>query len=415
MANGDTKTEQMLDVLANGGSTAAFKGCCNTKTQNYILDAADRIQAVEDEVERLENNPDVVDIVATYADLQAYDTQHLTDKDVIRVLQDETHDGDSTYYRYNKQADTWTYIGESKQYTNFVGTDGTTAGEAGLVPAPAIADAGKFLKADGTWAEAAGGGGGAVQLTTADYDYPEGTPDGVALWRLDPGLYNWDNQKKVYTSNATTITTGASAFVTEAAGNAKDYIEVLAFVPSGGVSGTYSWFKVSYSTGAKLNNISNVHFLTDKGVVQTTGTSKTDVMSQKAVTDMVFNSNILTEVQIGQNASASSTMSVAIGGGASAALAAQASAAQSVAIGTGARANHRGSISFGSATSAQGEMNVKTYGSGNGYNSTDYRLITGVYDGQDAHDAVTVEQVNATIDAINTALSVNIPHIGASS
>ena len=36
-------------------------------------------------------------------------------------------------------------------YSNFVGTDGTTAGIAGLVPAPATSDAGKFLKADGTW------------------------------------------------------------------------------------------------------------------------------------------------------------------------------------------------------------------------------------------------------------------------
>lgn len=41
-------------------------------------------------------------------------------------------------------------------YSDFVGTDGTTAGTAGLVPAPAIADAGTFLKADGTWAMPAG-------------------------------------------------------------------------------------------------------------------------------------------------------------------------------------------------------------------------------------------------------------------
>lgn len=37
-------------------------------------------------------------------------------------------------------------------YTDFVGTDGQTAGTHGLVPAPAVADAGEFLKADGTWA-----------------------------------------------------------------------------------------------------------------------------------------------------------------------------------------------------------------------------------------------------------------------
>lgn len=34
----------------------------------------------------------------------------------------------------------------------FVGTDGETAGEQGLVPAPATTDANKYLKADGTWA-----------------------------------------------------------------------------------------------------------------------------------------------------------------------------------------------------------------------------------------------------------------------
>lgn len=37
-------------------------------------------------------------------------------------------------------------------YSNFVGTDGGDDGVAGLVPAPATTDAGKFLKADGTWA-----------------------------------------------------------------------------------------------------------------------------------------------------------------------------------------------------------------------------------------------------------------------
>lgn len=36
-------------------------------------------------------------------------------------------------------------------YTAFTGTDGVNAGTIGLVPAPATTDAGKFLKADGTW------------------------------------------------------------------------------------------------------------------------------------------------------------------------------------------------------------------------------------------------------------------------
>lgn len=168
---------------------------------------ANRAEKLIERIKTLENNPDVVDIVATYADLQAYDTSQLTDKDVIRVLQDETHDGDSTYYRWSTATNTWTYIGESKQYTDFVGTDGTTAGEAGLVPAPATTDAGKFLKADGTWDDAgstytAGDGiditndvikatntGKARVLTTADYNYPTANPTKIALWLLDPGFY----------------------------------------------------------------------------------------------------------------------------------------------------------------------------------------------------------------------------------
>lgn len=49
-------------------------------------------------------------------------------------------------------------------YSDFTGTDGITAGAAGLVPAPATADADKFLKSDGTWAEAGGGGGTGVEI-----------------------------------------------------------------------------------------------------------------------------------------------------------------------------------------------------------------------------------------------------------
>lgn len=43
-------------------------------------------------------------------------------------------------------------------YSAFTGTDGQTAGTSGLVPAPATTDAGKFLKADGTWGTVQAGG-----------------------------------------------------------------------------------------------------------------------------------------------------------------------------------------------------------------------------------------------------------------
>jgi hypothetical protein len=83
-----------------------------TETEDRI--AAD--QAIEQEIEDLRNSPDVVDIVATYADLVAYDTSTLGNKDVIRVLTDETHDDESTYYRWDKPNQQWIFIGAVEGY-----------------------------------------------------------------------------------------------------------------------------------------------------------------------------------------------------------------------------------------------------------------------------------------------------------
>ena len=75
-------------------------------------------------------------------------------------------------------------------YSDFTGTDGTSAGAAGLVPAPTTADVDKFLKSDGTW-EAAGGGG-AIKLTTADYNYDTNGGSNyntIAIWLLPDNIY----------------------------------------------------------------------------------------------------------------------------------------------------------------------------------------------------------------------------------
>lgn len=333
MASGDTKTEAMLNVLGNGGSGDEFRGCCNTKTQTYILDAIDRVQKVEDDVEEIKNNPDVVDIVATYADLQAYDTSKLTDKDVIRVLADETHNGDSTYYRFNKSDGTFTYIGESKQYTNFIGTDGTSAGVNGLVPAPTVADAGKFLNANGSW-ETVQAGPTVVQNTGGSITNVMSQNATSGMVFADPGT---DSKVRI----------GNTAF-------AGTNCIIIGKYASG--SGAYA---VSIGSGTS-------------GVAGPSATATGGIA-------------------IGQNARIEGGEGGGVGN-------------YGIAIGYNSRVAtaREGSIALGAWSKAteKGQMDISTLATTNtnGYNNSQYRLLTGLYDGQSAHDAVTLGQLNTRLD-----------------
>lgn len=66
MASGDTKTEHLLDVLANGSrADIPTDNCCNTKTQNYILGAVDRMISLEEDVSGKANKISVVQTSAS--------------------------------------------------------------------------------------------------------------------------------------------------------------------------------------------------------------------------------------------------------------------------------------------------------------------------------------------------------------
>lgn len=442
MASGDTKTEAMLNALGNGGSADEFRGCCNTKTQQYILDAIDRVQNVEDEVEELKNNPDVVDIVDTYADLQAYDTQHLTENDIIRVLQDETHSSNSTYYRFTKNPDTWTFIGEISggSSVNVVQTTGTSQSDVmsqNATTSIVYADPGTNTKIGIGYISTIGTEGVAIGSSSQ-----ANGARGVALGRGAVAVYK----------GSVAIGSGSS---TSAPGDFN----------IGANSSQYGYNNTVYRLISGVHDPVNAHDAATKGyvdanaggptIVQTTGTSTTDVMSQNAVTSMVFadpatqqkvkigagtSSNEGSDaVEIGHYAEASNNSSISIGGNATAngaysvhigpagssngdqstaiGYSTYASGEKALALGRGAAASYNFSVALGagSTPTAQGEINVGTGSiyTTKGYNNSNYRLLSGLYDGQNDHDAVTVGQVNSVIDAINTALSTNIPHIGA--
>ena len=464
MAKGDTKTNQYLDIAANGTrADLPADTCCETRSQTLIREVAERIMDVEDEVEELKNNPDVVDIVATYADLQSYDTSQLTDKDVIRVLQDETHDGDSTYYRWSTSTSTWTYIGESKQYTDFVGTDGTSAGTAGLVPAPVATDAGYFLSASGDWEEIPASGGGMTELTTADYNYPTDNPSCVALWLLEPGIYSWaDDVAFRANSSWTDQTNSPGTGIIWDAGNdqlgmAFDY------------KGSGHWYQLINSTtgqsiwvnrglvnadvyqGGDFNKV-RIGYSTTSSGTRTTAIGKsasataTDAIvigtsantSSTSATDAIVIGNSATAsapsaIVIGKSAQSNTGNGIAIGNnvkgsgiaigqnisssiGIAIGNTAQSQGTSAIAIGSSAKASATRGIAIGDsteiATSAHHSVALGSYskvtqkgevgiglisGSTYGYNNSNYRLLTGLYDGQSAHDAATKGQLDTAI------------------
>lgn len=75
------------------------------------------------EINTIEAASDVVDVVGTYADLQNYDTSKLHDNDLIKVLQDSTHDDAITYYRWSTSAETFSYVGAEGPYYTTSETD----------------------------------------------------------------------------------------------------------------------------------------------------------------------------------------------------------------------------------------------------------------------------------------------------
>lgn len=131
---GDEETIELTrEMVISGGGVESVNG----KTGNVVLTTSD-----------LENDSDyqTESEVSSAIDTAIAGKQDtLTAGDNITITDDTISATDTTY-------------------NAFIGTDGTNAGEAGLVPGPATADAGKFLKSDGTW-DAVGGGPTVVQTT----------------------------------------------------------------------------------------------------------------------------------------------------------------------------------------------------------------------------------------------------------
>lgn len=204
-------------------------------------------------------------------------------------------------------------------------------------------------------------------------------------------------------------------------------------------------------------------------IVQTVGASTTDIMSQNAATKMVFADAVnQARVKIGSGASSAQDNSIAIGvdatagdayttaigykatstddrniaigrrayadgftgaiaigsasdssyarssGGASIAIGSPATASGDAAVAIGIRANASaaGSVAIGASSVAatQGVVSIgdipgSAYQNDYGYNSSAYRLLTGLYDPQSSHDAATKGYVDGLIASLEARIA----------
>lgn len=73
---------------------------------------------IQQQIDAITLSSDVTDVVGTYAQLQAYDTSTLPPNSIIKVLQDESRNNETTYYRWvvTGGVGSWVLIGEEGPY-----------------------------------------------------------------------------------------------------------------------------------------------------------------------------------------------------------------------------------------------------------------------------------------------------------
>lgn len=121
-----TTYDGYADQIASKANQSALNAEATTREQadtalgRRIDDEATARQnadnGLQTQIDAITSKSDVVDVVANYAALQAYDTSSLGNNDVIKVLDDETHEDALTYYRWSTTTQTWSYIGQEAPY-----------------------------------------------------------------------------------------------------------------------------------------------------------------------------------------------------------------------------------------------------------------------------------------------------------
>ena len=97
------------------------------KLNKEIQDRKDGDNNLQSQIDAINAGTDVVDVVGTKAELNSYETSKLTDRDIVKVLNDESQDGAQTYYRWSTTEQSWTLVGKVGPYYTKSEADGKFA------------------------------------------------------------------------------------------------------------------------------------------------------------------------------------------------------------------------------------------------------------------------------------------------
>lgn len=110
---GDTDIPSVeAETEARIAADATLQG--NIDAEALIRQNADN--GLQSQIDAITVSSDVKDVVGTKADLNNYDTSALGNNDIIKVLQDESENDATTYYRWNTATQQFTLIGEEGPY-----------------------------------------------------------------------------------------------------------------------------------------------------------------------------------------------------------------------------------------------------------------------------------------------------------
>lgn len=114
--DGQTKSVSFQVGETDGAGIAQSLSDLNSNFSAEVTNRQNADNNLQNQIDAITVSSDVVDVLGTYTELHQYDTSHLKDNDIVKVLQDSTHSNAMSYYR-------WVISGGTGSF-QYVGSEG---------------------------------------------------------------------------------------------------------------------------------------------------------------------------------------------------------------------------------------------------------------------------------------------------